>query len=289
MSGRKIPNIERLKREAKKLCRSGEAASHTEALESLAKHEGHGSWRDLMVFVERNTSVPKVPEQIVRFSLDDKDTYSFSDERLEWVDIARDEDFDVERQWEEERILRFVDWRSSDPREIADRVSDVFFFPPDRVWIGDRELTRDEWRLINPKNPEVASFERRVDVSLRLKTASEALANLARAAPHSKDSRAGLRSLAGRTLHPLHLLIADLQQESRQLPALTEPLKPFHLKLKKALGEGYGFDFLDQPETTLQEADELELLASCRLEAATLVSDVMPMIHSAIARLEKAE
>lgn len=52
-------NIEWLKRQAKKL-KKEKAITHTEALELIAKEQGHSSWKQLMLWYNETKHIPKI-------------------------------------------------------------------------------------------------------------------------------------------------------------------------------------------------------------------------------------
>lgn len=139
--------IDRLKREAKKLRKTGDL-THVQALDQIAEREGFPSWWHL-----QHGAGVREDLDLVRFSIDPKDTESITESELAKAGIAEDPEFlEFLVQQEEdpeaamdlytwERAYRFKSWRTTDLDEIVEKVREVFFFPPVRVWVGGREAT----------------------------------------------------------------------------------------------------------------------------------------------------
>lgn len=154
--------LEKLKREAKSL-RKREGIQHVEALDRIAVREGFESWWHLQHLSGLNavSASRSTPHPIIRFVMDQKDTYDKDDEFLASRGFARDEEFaeklaeimDPDEPWEASSwiaVFRFIDWPSDDFNVILKRIEEAFFFPPDQIWIGDKKAPDRDWINKNP-------------------------------------------------------------------------------------------------------------------------------------------
>jgi hypothetical protein len=128
--------------------------TYARALDEIAMTRGFQSWWQLHFSSRRDAATKPEAQRLVRFSVDSKHAMEMDGSRLQSLGIESDDEFleylgelareAGDKDWYDlgafEAVFRFTRWRSSDPMEISKRVSKVFFFPPDRIWVDGREL-----------------------------------------------------------------------------------------------------------------------------------------------------
>lgn len=155
--------IETLKREAT-LLKKREGIPHHEALNRIAVLKGYPAWKDLRRAL--NSAVPESVPSVVRIVMDPKDVADFRDDHLARLGFARDDEFtnklaeerDPEEPWAITawiETLRFIKSPSGKtPREIADMGAAAFFFPPNEIWLDDKQVSDEEFMNIVPPRPK---------------------------------------------------------------------------------------------------------------------------------------
>lgn len=148
--------VSELKRRAKQLARQGQG-SYMQCLERLSKRAGYSGWWELQrVSSPKGARSPTGPaptgdgtqpyaHEPVRFAIDPKWANEIADDRLNDKDIVRDWDWlpPGEDSWEHEGTFAFFHFTGPQPRsaqEVIDIVGDLFFFPPERIWLGGEEV-----------------------------------------------------------------------------------------------------------------------------------------------------